>query len=738
MSRIKFWPHATVIILLCAVAAGAGVFLWKKYERTASAKEMPSAARIEKIDGQVGLNRSLDANATNKDWIEATPNTPISVGDRILTRDNSRTQIAFTGRNFATIDANTSLDVLQLSREQTQVALRNGSGLFDIGALPSGQAFEVATPCGALDPQQPGVYQIAIDNNGNAVATAYSGRAQIIGAGGNGVIEKGETLTLACQGDNKGVISRVDAGQAGSVLDSYYHYRYPRTYDGRYRDYNAYLEDPYYYDPYRRDVSYQYVDEYVPGVEDLDDYGNWQYISDYGYCWHPYADTAWAPYQSGYWQTDYPFGLTWISNEPWGYAPYHYGRWTYYSNQWFWVPAAVNTYPVYSPELVAFIPFGNSSVAWVALGPGDPWSPLYYDQYWQPAYSAQPVYIDQRIVNLSVPGAVSVVPVQSFSQVIDPRIITRADPQTLANVRLVQDPLAVDSLRRVAFQTRDAQRKINLPASLAQRIENTPVVTTTVPSAPFKKDLAQAMRIQSLPAQAQNKKLQLEDHRSAMANQQPGRPAVPGQAPNLPSELARERQMAEFAKEAARGNPIAKQQMQQLRRQQLEEQKASRAPRSLGPPVSGGAQGEKAGNPVRPAAPRMNPRAQPEMRPMPQPRAMPQPQPRVTRPPVTYQQPRAQPQVNIRPQTPVQAQPQPRAMPRIEARPQPRVQAPVVRPQAQPQPRPQPQPRAQPQPQPKAQPQPAQNAQPQPAQKAQPQPAQKAQPPGQKKKPPER
>src|SRR6266571_3420083 len=193
MNRIKFWPHATVIILLCAVAAGAGVFLWKKYERTASAKEMPSAARIEKIDGQVGLNRSLDASVTNKDWIEATPNTPISVGDRILTRDNSRTQIAFTGRNFATIDPNTS-------------------GLFDIGALPSGQAFEVATPCGALDPQQPGVYQIAIDNNGNAVATAYSGRAQIIGSGGNGFIEKGETLTLACQGDNSGVISRVDAG----------------------------------------------------------------------------------------------------------------------------------------------------------------------------------------------------------------------------------------------------------------------------------------------------------------------------------------------------------------------------------------------------------------------------------------------------------------------------------------------------------------------------------------------
>src|SRR6266700_3727505 len=570
MNRIKFWPHATVIILLCAVAAGAGVYLWKKYERTASAKEMPSAARIEKIDGQVGLNRSLDASVTNKDWIEATPNTPISVGDRILTRDNSRTQIAFTGRNFATIDPNTSLDVLQLSRDQTQVALRNGSGLFDIGALPSGQAFEVATPCGALDPQQPGVYQIAIDNNGNAVATAYSGRAQILGSGGNGFIEKGETLTLACQGDN-GVISRVDAGQAGSLLDSYYHYRYPRTYDGRYRDYNTYLEDPYYYDPYRRDVSYQYVDEYVPGVEDLDDYGNWQYISDYGYAWHPYADTAWAPYQSGYWQTDYPFGLTWISNEPWGYAPYHYGRWTYYSNQWFWVPAAVNTYPAYSPELVAFIPFGNTSVAWVALGPGDPWSPLYYDQYWQPAYSTQTVFIDQQIVNLGVPGAVTVVPVQDFSQVIDRRIITRADPQTLANVRLVRDPLAVDQLRRAAFQTRDAQRKINLPAAVAQRID-TPVITSTTPVTPFRRDLAQKFHAQPVPEKARGERLQFKDNRaSATAGNQPA-----AQTNNTAAEQARERQMADLSREAARGNRVARQQMQQLEQQQRQAQQQQR------------------------------------------------------------------------------------------------------------------------------------------------------------------
>src|SRR5213079_2473043 len=110
-----------------------------------------------------------------------TANMPVGVGDRVYTKDNSRTEIAFTGRNFATVDANTSLDVLELSQARTQVALRQGSALFDTGSVSSTGMFEVATPCGAVDLQQPGLYQIAINENGNATATAFSGQAQVVG-----------------------------------------------------------------------------------------------------------------------------------------------------------------------------------------------------------------------------------------------------------------------------------------------------------------------------------------------------------------------------------------------------------------------------------------------------------------------------------------------------------------------------------------------------------------------------
>jgi FecR protein len=574
MNRFRLWPHAALIVLAFAAVAGIAAALWTRYERTAEAKELPNAARVERVNGQVAINQSLDTSRPQ--WVEAAANTPVTVGDRIYTRDNSGSEIAFTGRNFATIDANTSLDVLDLSSQRTQLALRSGSALFDVGSLGSGDLFEVATPCGAVDLEQPGVYRVGINEKDDAVATAFSGAAQVVGQGGAGRIEKGEDLVIPCQSGSQAVKSRVDPDQAGTVLDNYYRSRYPRKYDGRYRSYYTYLDDPYYYDPSRQYTSYNYVSDYVPGVYDLDDYGDWQNVSNYGYCWHPRVDNGWAPYQSGYWTTDYPYGLTWVSNEPWGYAPYHYGRWTYASNEWFWVPEAPRTYPTYSPALVAFLPLNDASVGWVALGPSDPYVPRYYDSSWQAVYLGRRDVIVDRIVNVNVPGAVIVVPAQQFSQVIDPRVVIRVDPQTIARVRPVLDPLAVDPLRRVAFRTLDARRRVDVPQTIAQRVLNSPVVTGAgAPAPPFRRDLARALHVEQLPDRVRNQKLQIADR--GVANQQRAENvSQPNQQANLAAEQARERQMADLSRQAARGDRNARQQMQELRKQQVEQQRSER------------------------------------------------------------------------------------------------------------------------------------------------------------------
>src|SRR5439155_237139 len=210
---------------------------------------------------------------------------------------------------------------------------------------------------------------------------------------------------------------------------------------------------------------------------------------------------------------------------------------------------------------------------------------------------------------------------------IDPRVITTIDPQTVARVRPVLDPMSLDPLRRAAFETRQAQRRFDVPPAIAQRI-NTPVVASAVPVAPMnRKDLARALRVEHVRSQMQTRA-------QAMAA---------GQLQQLQQAAVRRQQQAQ--REATRQQAI-------INRQQ---------PRVMAQP---NAQGERAGNRGQ-RAQQNNPRAQPEMRRLPPPQAQPrpQPQPRVTR----QEPPRAQPQPQ---RLPPQAKPQ--SQPRVE---RPQVQA---------------------------------------------------------------
>ena len=307
MNRIKVWPHLTIVGVVVALIAGLGVAFWIKQEQTASAEELPYAARIQRVDGEVAFSDSLpntgatDANAV---WVAATPNQPFSAGDRIYTRDNSRTSLAFGGRNFARLDPNTSLDVVSLGDRRTQLALRDGSAMFDVGYLAPNELFEVATPNGAVNFEQPGLYNLGFDNNGGVLVSVLSGLARVVGQSGSGEINKGEMLTLLGQAASELALSRLNNQDAGYQVNDYYRYQYPDSYDGRYSTYDAYLSDPYYYDPYRRNASYQYASSTIPGINDLDYYGDWQNVDGYGNAWRPRVDSGWVPYQQGQWTND--------------------------------------------------------------------------------------------------------------------------------------------------------------------------------------------------------------------------------------------------------------------------------------------------------------------------------------------------------------------------------------------------------------------------------------------------
>ena len=579
MNNLKVWPHLTIVAIVCAVVAGVGVAWWLKREPTAAAKEVPNAARIQRVEGDVALSNAQETNTANvgtDQWIAANENQPFSVGDRIYTRDNSRASLEFTGRNFARLNPNTSLDVLTLNDRRTQLALRDGSAVFDVGYLDRNDLFEVATPYGAVDFQQPGLYNVGIDN-GQVLVSVLSGLAQVVGLGGSGQISKGEMLTLLGQTAADVVLSRLDGRDAGYLVDDYYSYQYPRYYDGRYRDYNTYVNDPYYFDPYRRNVSYQYVNSYVPGLNDLDYYGDWRNVDGYGSCWTPRVDAGWMPYQAGYWMTDYPYGPTWVSSEPWGYAPYHYGRWAFVGDRWYWVPDNLNTTPSYSPALVAFVPFGQNDIGWVPLAPGDRYVPRYYNAGWQPYYLTND-NLYERVVNLNVPGAVTVVPVDQFMRGDDWRRARRADASMLANVNPVLDPLLFTPLRNAVIHSAWGRGKKDIPPGIAKKLDDTVVVTSTRPLAPsFRPDLERARRVETVSDRGKGQKFKVKDERgNGRAAQSVERPV---QAPvQTEPNVQRERGMSrgQEKRQAAQAEPPARPVQQQAPQQRKVERQVVR------------------------------------------------------------------------------------------------------------------------------------------------------------------
>ena len=108
-------------------------------------------------------------------------------------------------------------------------------------------------------------------------------------------------------------------------------------------------------------------------LEDLNNYGEWVQINNYGNVWRPYVVNNWAPFDNGHW--DYANGnWTWISYEPFGWIVYHYGNW--YNDPhygWIWIPSN----NVWSPARVIWVDYGDY-VGWAPQPPAgvvysNPW-----------------------------------------------------------------------------------------------------------------------------------------------------------------------------------------------------------------------------------------------------------------------------------------------------------------------------------------------------------------------------
>ncbi len=325
----------------------------------------PGMARISVVQGSVSTQRG-----DNGDWVPAIVNTPVAVGDRISTGADGRAEIQLDYADVLRLSSNTTVKIAQLNRNTIQVQV--GKGLATYTVMKDAQATpEIDTPNAALHPNGPGEYRIVVDTDAESEITVRDGSADVTTPQGSTHVKAGQLITVAGTDNPEYKISTAPAEDAWDKWND---------------DRNTKIEDA---------QSWHDTDQYYTGSGDLDGYGTWSEVPDYGPVWIPSEGPDWAPYRDGRWVYEPYYGWTWVSYEPWGWAPYHYGRWFMWNNSWAWWPGPVYYnpfyYPVWAPAYVSFFGWGGGgwgfgvgfgggwgfgTIGWLPCGPGDwyhPW-----------------------------------------------------------------------------------------------------------------------------------------------------------------------------------------------------------------------------------------------------------------------------------------------------------------------------------------------------------------------------
>ena len=295
-------------------------------------------------------------------------NQPIVSSDKVSTGANSRAEVQLDHGNIVRLGDNTLAGIAGLSRSQIQIQVDRG--LIDYSVFKgSDAAVEIDTANVAVRPdQRDGVYRIEVNSEGETSVIVRKGSAQISTPQGSTQVDQGQMAIVRGVGDDTQY--KLENAPSKDSWDSW-------NIDRDHTILNA--------------QSWRNTNRYYVGSEDLDAYGRWVTVPDYGPVWAPVAGPGWAPYRSGRWVWEPGWGWTWVSYEPWGWAPYHYGRWFVYNSSWVWWPGPAYGYPryrpVWAPAYVSFFGFGGGvgvgvgfgfgSVGWLPIGPCDTFYPWY-------------------------------------------------------------------------------------------------------------------------------------------------------------------------------------------------------------------------------------------------------------------------------------------------------------------------------------------------------------------------
>ena len=560
--------HALKLLSLLSVALM--MTLVASQRATADDDDPPGrVARLSYTRGSVSLEP-----AGTEDWVTTTINRPITTGDKLWTDNGARAELNF-GSAAVRLSGNTGFSFLNLDDRTVQIRLTEGTISLRVRNLDQHETLEIDTPNLAFSVLRPGQYKIAVNESGDAtVVTVRGGEGEVTGGGSAYSVHPNQVATFTGTDQLSAELQRF-AGD-NDDFDSWCADR-DRRFD--------------------RSQSVRYVSTNVIGYEDLDDYGSWRPVPDYGTVWFPnVSDVGWAPYRYGHWAWIAPWGWTWVDDAPWGFAPFHYGRWVDVRGAWGWVPCpprpAVITVayvrPVYAPALVVWVGGSHFAVGGgIGGGVNVGWFPLGPREVYVPSYHVSRTYMNNvNITNTTVNTTV----VNNYynTTVVNKNV-------NVANVRYVNQsaPGAVTAMSGQAFASAQNVHR-NMVKVDATEIASAPVAVTTPAVAPQRSSvLGAGTAAQSLPPAALQS-------RAVVAKTPP---------PPEPISFAKQQQ----AIQANGGMPIAISRSRQLEPQNVPQERPNIkiAPPARTPPQEIQTRTSQPGQPSQPRQPQNNNAARP-------------------------------------------------------------------------------------------------------------------------------
>jgi len=498
-TRVLHWLILFSVLLAFAMLAPKCIL--------ADEDDPPSrVARLSLARGQVSFSP-----AGTDDWVSAVLNRPITTGDKLWTDQDSRAELHI-GSAVMRLGGQTGFSFLNLDDRMMQIRVTEGTLNLRVRRLGDDESIEIDTPNQAFSVLRPGRYRINVNEAGDTtIINVRDGQGEVTGGGSAYTLHPGE----------QGIFSGIDSMSADvePLPDS--------------DDFDSWCDER----DLREDhsVARRYVSDDVIGYEDLDDYGGWRPVPEYGTVWFPHvAVVGWAPYRYGHWAWVAPWGWTWIDDAPWGFAPFHYGRWVFVAGAWGWVPcpprvgAVAYVRPVYAPALVAWvggphfavgIAFGGggavaANVGWFPLGPREVFVPSYpvsrtyvnnvnisnttvnqtmVNNYYNTTIVNKNVTVNNvTYVNQRVPGAVTATSAQSFTSAQSvARNMVAVNQKEIVSAPVAVHPPAVVPPKQAVLGA-GAVTNVHPPAA----VQNRAIVAKTAPPPPPAPFAAQQAAIQ--------------------------------------------------------------------------------------------------------------------------------------------------------------------------------------------------------------------------------------------------